>query len=99
MKRLKATLKTKEDVSVFIDWLIGRTINQEPISDNSMVDGFMIATIYCNSKDIAHILLNEEELPPMTDNRIQQLEKSIMWIINNEDELVKWFNPISLPNP
>jgi len=92
LDKLKQTITSNKDVLSFIDYLLLRVKDGNAISDKIMIDGFMIAVIYCNSKYIANLLLNEEELPPMTDNGIQQLEKALIWLINNEGKLIEWKN-------
>lgn len=79
----------KEKFKLFVDKLIERVKNNEPISDNGMLDGFMVGLIHSNSGYIWGLLFTEMELPPMSDNQIQQCEQCVIWIINNEDTLNK----------
>ena len=79
----------KEKFKLFIDKLIERVKNNNPISDNGMLDGFMIGLIHSNSGYVWGLLFTEMDLPPMSDNQIQQCEQCIIWIINNEDRLNK----------
>lgn len=81
--------KTKEGFKGFIDKLIERVINNEPISDNAMLDGFIVGLIHSNSGYLWLLLFTENESPPMSDNTIQQLEQCVKWILNNEKTLNK----------
>lgn len=79
--------KTKEKFRGFIDKLIERIKSNQPISDNGMLDGFIIGLIHANSGFLYIMLMTESELPPMSDNVIQQLEQCVKWILNNEEKL------------
>lgn len=79
--------KTKEKFRGFIDKLIERIKSNQPISDNGMLDGFIIGLIHANSGYLYVMLFTESELPPMSDNTIQQLEQCVKWILNNEEKL------------
>lgn len=81
--------KTKDDFKDFIDKLIERIKVNEPISDNAMLDGFIIGLIHSNSGYLWLVLFTEQETPPMSDNTIQQLEQCVKWILNNEKSLNK----------
>lgn len=81
--------KTKDDFKGFIDKLIERIKVNEPISDNAMLDGFIIGLIHSNSGYLWLVLFTEQETPPMSDNTIQQLEQCVKWILNNEKSLNK----------
>jgi hypothetical protein len=71
----------------FIDKLIERIKLNQPISDNGMLDGFIIGLIHANSGFLYVMLFTESDLPPMSDNTIQQLEQCVKWILNNEELL------------
>lgn len=79
----------KEKFKLFVDKLIERVKNNNSISDNGMLDGFMIGLIHSNAGYIWALLFTEMELPPMSDNSIQQCEQCVIWIINNEEILNK----------
>lgn len=79
----------KEKFKLFIDKLIERVKNNEPISDNGLLDGFIIGLIHSNSGYIWGLIFTEQVVPPMSDNTIQQCEQCIKWMINNEDKLNK----------
>jgi hypothetical protein len=90
--KLKKKIKTEEDMLSFVDKLIICLKNEETISDNKMIDGFMIGLIYSNSKYISFLFLSNIDLPPMSDNLIQQLEQCYIWISKNEKKLVEIYN-------
>jgi hypothetical protein len=81
--------RTKEKFSGFVDKLIQRVKDNNPISDNGLLDGFIIGLIHSNSGYLWIMLFTESQLPPMSDNSIQQLEQCIKWIANNEEALNK----------
>jgi len=81
--------KSKEKFRSFIDKLVDRIKNNIPISDNAMLDGFVIGLIHSNSGYLYGMLFLDIDLPPMSDNTIQQLEQCVMWILNNEEILNK----------
>lgn len=78
---------SKDSFRVFIDKLIERVKSNQPISDNGMLDAFIIGLIHSNSGSLYFTLFTESQLPPMSDNTIQQLEQCVKWILNNEEEL------------
>ena len=90
--KLKKKIKTEEDMLSFVDKLLICLKNEETISDNKMIDGFMIGLIYSNSKYISLLFLSNIDLPPMSDNSIQQLEQCYIWISKNEKKLVEIYN-------
>lgn len=81
--------KSKDKFSEFIGKLIQRIKDNNPISDNPMLDGFIIGLIHANSGYLWTMLMTESNLPPNSDNTIQQLEQCVMWIMNNEKTLNK----------
>ncbi len=81
--------RTKEKFSLFIDKLIQCVKSNYPISDNPMLDGFIIGLIHSNSGYLWGILMTDMDMPGMSDNQIQQLEQCIMWLINNEETINK----------
>jgi hypothetical protein len=80
---------SKEKFRGFIDKLVERIKLNQPISDNGMLDGFIIGLIHANSGYLYIMIFSENDLPPMSDNTIQQLEQCIKWILNNEETLNK----------
>jgi len=88
--KLSKLIKTKEDSRLFMDFLIGHILNTTQITDNKLLDGFSIGIIYSNSGYVCGLIRNID-LPAMSDNVIQQLEQSIIWLLNNEDYLYKEF--------
>jgi len=90
---LSKVIKDKSDVRLLIDFLIERIKQRYPITDNPLLDGFIIGLIHSNSGYISHFFTCTEEssLPPSSDNTIQQLEQCVKWIINNEELLTKIF--------
>ena len=81
--------KSKSDFKVFIDNLIERIKDNNPISDNGMLDGFIIGLIHANSVYLWAMIFTDSDLPPISDNQIQQLEQCIKWLLNNEEEINK----------
>ena len=79
----------KENFKIFVNKLIKGIKSNDPISDNAMLDGFIIGLIHSNSGYVWRLLFSESELPQMSDNQIQQCEQCVMWILNNEEVLNK----------
>lgn len=90
--KLKKKIKTKEDVLSLIDKLLICLKEEKTISDNKMIDGFMIGLIYSNSNYISNLFLNNIDFPPMSDNSIQQLEQCYIWLSKNEKKLIEIYN-------
>lgn len=88
---LSKVVKDKSDVRLLIDSLITRIKERYPITDNPLLDGFVIGLIHANSGYIAHFFTCTEDssLPPSSDNTIQQLEQCVKWLINNEELLTR----------
>ena len=80
---------SKDKFREFIDKLVDRVKSNKSISDNVMLDGFIIGLIHSNSGYLWVMLFTDSGLPPISDNTIQQLEQCVKWILNNEDELNK----------
>lgn len=79
--------KSKQKFNNFIDKLIKRILEKKPISDDAMLDGFIIGLIHSNSGYVWASALTDMQLPPMSDNQIQQVEQCIIWLLNNQEKL------------
>ena len=79
--------KSKQKFGKFIDKLISRILDKKPISDDAMLDGFIIGLIHSNSGYVWGSVLTDMTLPPMSDNQIQQVEQCIIWLIDNQEKL------------
>ena len=88
---LKKKIKSKEDYKVFESALLAVIKNNSAISDNPILDGFIIGLIYSNSKYVVNMLLTQDQLPPLSDHTIQQLEHCLLWLHNNEKKLITIF--------
>ena len=88
---LKKKIKSKEDYKVFESALLAVIKNNSAISDNPILDGFIIGLIYSNSKYVVNMLLTQDQLPPLSDHNIQQLEQCLLWLHNNEKKLITIF--------
>jgi hypothetical protein len=91
-EKIKTKLNNKSDVQHLINLLIQKIKDKQSISEDPLLDGFIIGLIYCNSKYITTLLLTEDVLPPLTDNNIQQLEQVLIWITNNQNLLFDLLN-------
>lgn len=89
MKKLKNKIKSKQDFENFKDILIKRIIENESISNNPMLDGFIISFITYNKfvYDLFHY--DFDEPTNVVDGTMQQLEQTVIWLINNEETLCK----------
>jgi len=79
--------KYKKDFLEFINKLTQRVKDNNPISENGLLDGYIIGLIHSNSGYIWALIFTDKDLPPMSDNTIQQLENCVRWIANNEKKL------------
>jgi hypothetical protein len=88
MNKLKKYIKTKEDFDKFLDILVNKVRNNESISDNAVLDGFIISFIVIRSKFVRSLFL-DREIGRILDGTLQQLEQIVKWFCNNEKELIK----------
>jgi hypothetical protein len=82
MKLITDKIKTKEDFDNFSIILANRVINNQPISENSMLDGFIIGFIL--TTPFVEEFLRGKEIGRVLDGTIQKLEQVEIWITNNE---------------
>jgi hypothetical protein len=57
------------------------------ISGNPMRDGYIIGLVYANSGIISQLITTESQIPPLSDNVIQQVALCIAWLTENEDTI------------
>ena len=88
MQKLKKHIKTKENFERFLDILVSKVRNNESISDNAMIDGFIISFIIVRSKFVQSLFL-DKEIGRILDGTRQQLEQIVLWFSNNEKQLIK----------
>lgn len=89
MKKLKKIISSKEEFETFKNILIQRIIDNKPISNNSMLDGFVISFITYNKFVYDLFNYDFDELQNVFDGTMQQLEQTVIWIINNQETLCK----------
>lgn len=85
MEKLRRVIKTKADCKNFVDNLLLSLRS----GDMDAVDGFFIGLIYTNSGYI-YLAIRDQELPPLTDNVIQQLSQALVWMQQNETRLLQY---------
>jgi hypothetical protein len=85
MEKLLKKIKSKNDFDKFIKILSQRMKDNNPISDNPMIDGMVIGFILTTkfSKD----LFLQKEMGSVLDGTIQKLEQIVIWCNRNEDVL------------
>ena len=88
LPKLKQHIKSVEDLDNFINMLIKRIGENKPISDNPMLDGLCIGFIDKTKPFLKTILLTNHELGRVLDGTLQQIEHSLIWMMNNEDKLI-----------
>jgi hypothetical protein len=71
-----------------IDKLVLKVKNNQPISDNPMLDGMMIGWWIKNEIILSTLILTEDNVGRILDGTMQQLEQVTLWILNNEDKLI-----------
>lgn len=89
MKKLKKLIKSEEEFETFKNILIQRIINNESISNNPMLDGFVISFITYNKFVYDLFQYDFDEPQNVFDGTMQQLEQTVIWFINNEETLCK----------
>ena len=89
MKKLKKLISSKEEFETFKNILIQRIIDNESISNNPMLDGFVISFITYNKFVYDLFQYDFDEPQNVFDGTMQQLEQTTIWMINNEETLCK----------
>ena len=90
MEKLSELVNTSKRFDKFLNLLTDRIINNKPISDNSMLDGAIISMIL-SKKIFVRDLLLKRDMGRVLDGTISQLKQIVIWINNNETELIKIF--------
>lgn len=90
MEKLSYLVNTSKRFDKFLNLLTDRIINNKPISDNSMLDGAIISMIL-SKKIFVRDLLLKRDMGRVLDGTISQLKQIVIWINNNETELIKIF--------
>ena len=91
MEKLSELVNTSKRFDKFLNLLTDRIINNKPISNNPMLDGAIISMILSKKIFVKDLLL-KMELGRVLDGTISQLKQIVIWINNNETELIKIFN-------
>jgi hypothetical protein len=86
MKKLRTIIKTKSDLDNMLKILSDRVKANIPISENGMLDGFIISFMFSISDFFLDLIL-DKQIGWLLDGTIQKLEQIVIWIENNEDEL------------
>ena len=90
MEKLSYLVNTSKRFDKFLNLLTDRIINNKPISDNSMLDGAIISMILSKKIFVKDLLL-KRDMGRVLDSTISQLKQIVIWINNNETELIKIF--------
>ena len=90
MEKLSYLVNTSKRFDKFLNLLTDRIINNKPISDNSMLDGAIISMIL-SKKIFVRDLLLKRDMGRVLDGTISQLKQIVIWINNNETELIEIF--------
>ena len=90
MEKLSYLVNTSKRFDKFLNLLTDRIINNKPISDNSMLDGAIISMIL-SKKIFVRDLLLKRDMGRILDGTISQLKQIVIWINNNETELIEIF--------
>ena len=90
MEKLSELVNTSKRFDKFLNLLTDRIINNKPISDNSMLDGAIISMILSKKIFVKGLLL-KRDMGRVLDGTISQLKQIVIWINNNETELIKIF--------
>ena len=90
MEKLSELVNTSKRFDTFLNLLTDRIINNKPISDNPMLDGAIISMILSKKIFVKDLLL-KRDMGRVLDGTISQLKQIVIWINNNETELIKIF--------
>ena len=90
MEKISKLVSTGKRFDKFLNKLTDRIINNKPISDNSMLDGAIISMILSKKIFVKDLLL-KRDMGRVLDGTISQLKQIVIWINNNETELIKIF--------
>ena len=90
MEKLSELVNTSKRFDKFLNLLTDRIINNKPISDNPMLDGAIISMILSKKIFVKDLLL-KRDMGRVLDGTISQLKQIVIWINNNETELIKIF--------
>lgn len=90
MEKLSDLVNTSKRFDKFLNLLTDRIINNKPISNNSMLDGAVISMILTKNRFVKDLFFNAD-MGRVLDGTISQLEQIVIWINNNETELIKIF--------
>lgn len=96
MNNIKKLIRTKAQFDNFLAILFNRIKNNQPISDNPMLDGMIISFIAYNG--FALDLILDKEMGHVLDGSLQQLEQVVIWMCNNESKLCEILNIDSNPH-
>lgn len=87
MEKLLKKFKSKEDFKKFTKILSERMKDNNPISDNPMIDGMVIGFIL--TINFALDLFLQKDMGSVLAGTMQKLEQIVIWCTNNEDELCR----------
>ena len=90
MEKLSELVNTSKRFDKFLNLLTDRIINNKPISNNPMLDGAIISMILSKKIFVKDLLL-KMGTGGVLDSTISQLKQIVIWINNNETELIKIF--------
>lgn len=81
-------VNTSKRFDKFVNILVQRVKDNEAVSDNAVLDGFIISFLVLRAKIIKEMWLGQEA-GRLLDGTIQQIEQVLLWISNNEEKLIK----------
>jgi hypothetical protein len=87
--QLSKVITDTNKVGTFIDKLIVRVKENNPISDNPMIDGMIIGWMLKYKTCLEDMIVTQYHLGRLLDSTIQKLEQITIWITNNEDKLIE----------
>ena len=93
MEKIKKLIKNGDDFQKLLDLLINRVKNNEGISNNPMLDGFIISFMISKDKITRDFFL-DEYTGMLLDSTLQQLEQIAIWVSINENALCDIYNNV-----
>lgn len=96
MQKLQQLIKTDEDFDFFVNLLINKVKSNEIISDNGLLDGFIISAIYSKELIVRDLFFPKIGVfDNVSERALQLLKQIVIWLTNNEETLCKMYKHIN----
>lgn len=95
MEKIRGKIKSKNGFDTLVKALVERVKQNDPVSDNAMLDGLIVGFLL-STKSFSLDLFLGNQMGRVLDGTMQKLEQIAIWTINNEDELCRLIDEINL---